>query len=546
LKYPPLLTTTTSNINRFYRLAKVSFFFYFLIASICWGMFSVWEAQKELDEKTQTAESVIRLFVEDSQKELQALVNRTSLQCDAKQTSFLRTQTFQSKYAKELSLIKYGDNGLLSVYCTNLGPISIPIWRSIQKRLETSDKRFTMSYTKAKLTGQKSLFSFMIDESGVGANSVIPADLLVNELRNVLDESTVFRLFVLNRSLYYSPILSGTKDDLMVDFDRVWDHTKTSFLNHNLSIDIAITSEQIYKKRSSNVVLFLIIWIESATVTYLGLLWDREEVHSFKRYLKAAITNDEMTLHYQPIVDVRNGSIPKVEALLRWESERYGFVPPITIVEKASELGLMQELTQMVFNKVIDFLRRNDEKLKNTVININIDRGSFLNSCFIDSVTKTMNETPSLIGRIGFEVTENNNFNENEMLLALEQFYRLEACGINLSVDDFGTGYSGLDFLRQFPYETLKIDKVFITHLGHERVTSLILDYVVKLAKELDMNLIAEGVETHTQLEAINEMGIYLIQGYYFSKPLEETAFLEWFENSSNNKGKSQGKVALS
>ncbi len=537
MKYSPLLITSL-NLNRFYRTARVSFCFYFFLVLGCWGAFSVWEAHKLLDEKTRSAKTIIDLFIEAHQKELLTLVNRPSLQCDDEQMSYLRSQTFLSKYAKELSLFKYNEHSRLAVYCTNLGPITIPIWRTIQKRLETNDSHFTIAYTKAKLTGQKSLFSFVLGDHGIGANSVIPADLLVEELRKELDESAVFRLFVVNRALHYSPMLSGSREDDIKLFEGFWRSSNTAFLNHDLTLEVAITSDHIFKHLMDNAVLFFIIWIASASMTHLGVFWYREDVHSFKRYLKAAIDDNEMELYYQPIVDIRDSSVPKVEALLRWNSARYGAMTPVTIVDKATELFLVQELTEMVFLKAVDFLHRNREKLGKTIVSINIDRGSFLNSHFVDKVVLTMKEMPSLKGCIGFEITENNKFDENAMLLALTQFHRLKECGINLSVDDFGTGYSGLDFLRQFPYEALKIDKVFITDLGHERVTNLILDYVVKIANELKMDLIAEGVETETQLNTVTDMGIHLIQGYYFSKPLNEALFLEWFKKHNQYKGK--------
>ncbi|MCZ2721313.1 EAL domain-containing protein [Marinomonas sp. 15G1-11] len=530
MSHSPLFTTSSS-LGRFYQTTTSSLFYFFFIIVTCWGMFSLWETHRELEQKTQQAIFTIDRFLSSNKTELHSLVEREAPLCDESQINALRSKTFMSPYAKELSLMQYGEDGRLSVYCTNLGEMTIPVWRTIQKRLEINKDRFTLAYTKAKLTGQKSLFSFYVNERGLGANSVIPADLLIKELQNELNNGIVFRLFIVNRALHRSPSLDSVEENLLENFPGIWDVSRHSFLSNELRLELGITTDYFIDRLWANTILFLIVWIACASVTHLLLLWYRDYLHSFRRYLKAAIEQDDMELHYQPIVDVYHQTTPKVEALLRWSSDRFGSVSPIIIVEKAVEFGLMQRLTQMVFSKVVDFLIRNEKRLPSIMVNINIDRGSFLNSEFIDMVSKVMKANPFLIGRIGFEVTENNNFNNEEMQLALRQFQRLKACGIGLSVDDFGTGYSGLDFLRQFPYETLKIDKIFVKHIGQDRVTNQILDYVIKLAQELDMSLVAEGVETKEQLDTITSMGIHSIQGYYFSRPLSETAIIEWLAN---------------
>ncbi|WP_191602219.1 EAL domain-containing protein [Marinomonas algicola] len=539
--YSPLMIGSSS-LSRFYKTIATSLSYYFFFILFCWGVFSLWETQRELENRSHYAALIIERFLTSHKDELASLIVDPTESCNGSTVDFLRKKTFQSPYAKELSLIKYNEDKQLSVFCTNMGEMDILIWKTIQKRLEKNSENFTISYTEAKLTGEPSLFGFYLNGRGYGSNSVMPSGLLIKEILSELKNDVVFRFHIGKKLLYSSPVLLDIGTDPIERSDGIWSASTHQFLNKEIRLESAITTDYLIGRLWSNSILFLFIWIACASVTQLVLLWYREYFHSFRRYLKVAIENHEMELHYQPIIDVLNKKTLKVEALLRWNSERFGYVSPILVVEKAIEYSLMVNLTNMVFAKAVQFVLRNDKNCADIMVNINIDRESFLNVDFINQVVVTMEANPALIGRIGFEVTENNGFNDEEMKVALTQFQRLKRCGIGLSIDDFGTGYSGLDFLRQFPFEVLKIDKVFIQNLSNDKVTTQILEHVITLAQELDMALVAEGVETEEQLSLVTAMGIHCIQGYYFSKPLPEERILEWLVNQ----GRDLKTVALS
>lgn len=122
----------------------------------------------------------------------------------------------------------------------------------------------------------------------------------------------------------------------------------------------------------------------------------------------------------------------------------------------------------------------------------------------------------------------------------VSRFEHIKALGIGLSVDDFGTGYSGLDFLRRFPYDTLKLDQVFIANLKDDQFTRQVLTSITILAKELGMKLVAEGVEREDQLEAVRLLGVDRVQGYYFCRPLPKDQIITWIarNNSIENAAK--------
>ena len=131
-------------------------------------------------------------------------------------------------------------------------------------------------------------------------------------------------------------------------------------------------------------------------------------------------------------------------------------------------------------------------------------------------------------------MTETSALNAIDLPIMVSRFEHIKALGVHLSVDDFGTGYAGLDFLRRFPYDTLKLDQIFIASLKDDQFTRQILTSVTKLAKELNMKLVAEGVEREDQLNAVRELGVDRVQGYYFCRPLPKEQVIAWIEGQAS------------
>lgn len=143
---------------------------------------------------------------------------------------------------------------------------------------------------------------------------------------------------------------------------------------------------------------------------------------------------------------------------------------------------------------------------------------------------------------IAFEITENGDFTDHELNMVERNFQLLSQAGIRLLVDDFGTGYSGLNFVRQFHFDTLKIDRVFVKNLGHEPHLNNLLMSMLQLAQSLDMQVIVEGVETQEQLDILRELGVDYIQGYLYSKPLPAREFVDYM---AGNEQESEGQLSL-
>lgn len=222
-----------------------------------------------------------------------------------------------------------------------------------------------------------------------------------------------------------------------------------------------------------------------------------------------------------------------MEALIRWHSPYHGNVSPPFIVEMSEKLGLIDELTWMVIRKVGDFYREYPAQLSGISISVNVDRHSLLKQEFAGTLAHILTEYPELKDRLVLEVTETSVLNAVDLPIMVSRFEHIKTLGVSLSVDDFGTGYAGLDFLRRFPYDTLKLDKVFTDSLQDDQFTCQVLTSMTKLAKELNMELVAEGVEREDQLEAVRALGVDRVQGFYFCRPLPRQNVIAWLEQNT-------------
>ena len=238
--------------------------------------------------------------------------------------------------------------------------------------------------------------------------------------------------------------------------------------------------------------------------------------------LKNAIENDEMYLMYQPQVDMEANSIIGFEALLRWNNIRLGFVSPTEFIPIAEKAGSMIKIGDWVVAAVcskINELKKAECKFGS--ISLNISPLQFRRPNFIDSLVNTCAENGVAHESLIIEITEGTlldlqNERVNDLNLLIEK-------GFRIAIDDFGTGYSSLNYLSKLPVDSLKIDKSFIDNIEDEK-NRAVVKCIIELSRMLGYDVIAEGVETIEQLETLMEMGCSKIQGYYFSKPVDDHA----------------------
>ncbi len=264
----------------------------------------------------------------------------------------------------------------------------------------------------------------------------------------------------------------------------------------------------------------------------LALFSEDMKVAAFLRFtlesdLRRAIGEDEMNMCYQPIIDVKRRAVVKAEALLRWPHASRGAVPPPEFISLAEETGLIVPLTRRVLEKVCaDLLRLEHRLAADFRISINLSGVNFMDAQLIPTVREVLAMTGVAPSRLEFELTETVLMRDLDHATAI--LTQLRDMGVRVAVDDFGTGYSSLAYLRRLAVDALKIDRSFVNELDDGQGVAIV-EAVIGLAHSLGLEVVAEGVETVAQLDALIRRGCHLIQGYLFAMPMSCAALADMF-----------------
>jgi diguanylate cyclase (GGDEF)-like protein/PAS domain S-box-containing protein len=235
--------------------------------------------------------------------------------------------------------------------------------------------------------------------------------------------------------------------------------------------------------------------------------------------LRRAVMQKDFVLHYQPQVDLESGEIIAVEALVRWNTEG-GLVMPGDFIPLAEETGLINELGEWVLREGCRQARDwQDRGLPRRRMAINLSARQFADRGFLDMVTRVLAETGLDPTCLELEITESQVMRETGGMISL--LGQLSEMGMQLAIDDFGTGYSSLSYLNRLPIQKLKIDQSFVRDITVDPNDTAIVVAIINMAKSLELDTIAEGVETAGQLALLRSKGCRVGQGYYFSPPLE-------------------------
>lgn len=482
-----------------------------------------WYLLDDLEHRTQTAQQVLDNQMQEIFVELKEVANQATFFCDKEDVKRLQKATFYSPTFKEYGLF----NQNYKLYCSNVGPIDITLYSTVIERLKSSQDRKTVSLTQSNTLNEPTFFAFYQRQDGLGVNGLAPPRIFSLYIDQVLRPDYHYLLTIgknaidsrrdaPHNSLFDSPNV------------RVMAENTATLEGWSLTLKVFLPVALYWQYCLLLLPFMIVSWLVLFAVFYIGTLLWHHYLHSLHHCIKRAIQRNEMEVYYQPIVSLQKDKPHELEALIRWRSERHGQVSPLTIVDTANQLGLMEELTWMVIRQVGDFYREHHATLEDIKTAVNVDRFSLLKDSFAPALAELIHQYPELNGRLGLEVTETSALNDTELPLMVSQFEHLKKIGVSLSVDDFGTGYSGLDFLRRFPYDTLKLDQVFVASLKDDYFSRQILTSVTKLAKELGMELIAEGVERLDQLEAVQMLGVDRVQGYFFCRPLPREQVITW------------------
>ena len=260
---------------------------------------------------------------------------------------------------------------------------------------------------------------------------------------------------------------------------------------------------------------------------------EERDQHSQRRItlmssLHQAIDHGQLVLHYQPKVDCKTKRVIGCEALARWQHPQYGLVPPAEFIPLVEHTGLAKPFTRWVFSEALAECRRWHDNGYDLAVCVNVAARSLHDPELPDMVADALATQRAQPFWLGMEITESSMMVEPER--AREILIRLHHMGIDISIDDFGTGYSSLGYLRQLPVSEVKIDRSFVLNMLEDPNDYRIVSATIRLAQDLGMKAVGEGIETREVWETLCESGCDQAQGYYVSRPLPAQTLRSWLQ----------------
>ncbi|MGB7519562.1 MAG: EAL domain-containing protein, partial [Spirulinaceae cyanobacterium] len=234
--------------------------------------------------------------------------------------------------------------------------------------------------------------------------------------------------------------------------------------------------------------------------------------------LYTALENSEFEIHYQPQVELKTGKIVGAEALLRWHHPELGSISPTEFIPIAEETGWIIPIGEWVLKKACQQLQKWTEEVGSFRVAVNLSARQFSQESLRETIAQILQQTDIKPEFLELEITESLLMQDiDNAIITLRELRKL---GITISIDDFGTGYSSLGYLKQFPFNNLKIDRCFVRNINLDDKDIAITKAIINMAHNLNLKVIAEGVETQEELDFLREHKCDEIQGYFFSRPV--------------------------
>jgi diguanylate cyclase (GGDEF)-like protein len=320
-----------------------------------------------------------------------------------------------------------------------------------------------------------------------------------------------------------------TRDDVVVIASKILDKLATPFVidGHELFVGASIGIAT-YPEAGDSVEAL----IQSADIAMYDVkgrgkngyqFFSDEMNHKFstrlslERELRNALTSGQLRVYYEPQVDLHDGKIVGVEALVRWQHPRHGLIPPNDFLPVAEETGLITQIDEWVqaraFEEVASWRRTG---LGDVRLSVNMTAPQIEQESFLERFLTILEGSGLDAHKVKLEITENTIMQDMEVIVP--KLRKLKKEGVTIAIDDFGTGYSSLSYLQQFPVNTLKIDRSFVGDIRADEGDASIINAIVAMARGLKLDIIAEGVETRSQLRYLRSQGCREVQGYFFSR----------------------------
>ncbi|ELK42486.1 diguanylate cyclase/phosphodiesterase domain-containing protein [Brevibacillus agri BAB-2500] len=237
--------------------------------------------------------------------------------------------------------------------------------------------------------------------------------------------------------------------------------------------------------------------------------------------LQEALPLQQLSLHYQPQFETGSGNVRGFEALLRWNHPHFGPISPTEFIPLAEETGLIYSIGDWVIQTACQKNKQIQEKyMSNSVMSVNLSGLQLQDSLFFDRVCGILQQTALSPQSLELELTERDRISLKDR--RIDSLKRFAHHGIKIVLDDFGTEYSSLEYITTLPLSTIKIDRSFVTHINNHYEGTVLVEWIISLARKLGFTVVAEGIETYEQLHTLQKWKCDFVQGYLLSKPLHE------------------------
>ena len=318
------------------------------------------------------------------------------------------------------------------------------------------------------------------------------------DLRKVLDD-ILDNLFVGDLSKAKARLKMGVYQNVSKNIPIETRFDRACFalnkINNNLIDNIAIYDSKLHEKE----------------------VFEEQLIDDFKQ----AIEHKEFLVYYQPKFFIQKDTpeLTSAEALVRWNHKKLGMIPPSIFIPLFEENGLIQELDNYVWNETAKQIKIWKDKYNKSIkVSVNVSRIDIYDPNLIDKLEKIVSENKLSHNELILEITESAYTSDVDIII--NRINELKDLGFIIEMDDFGTGYSSLNMISSLPLDALKLDMVFIKEAFNDKKDTKIIELIINLAKKLSLKVVAEGVETLEQLDALKDLGCDIVQGYYYSKPI--------------------------
>lgn len=363
---------------------------------------------------------------------------------------------------------------------------------------------------------------------------------LMKQVKNYLAENRHGMLFR-NGEVEYSVIFKGSRDGFLRLTSEIRDRFRNPWKIGSVEVMLNVSISAIPSKEASNhpeelleLVKYFMYEMKKQGEGNL-IIVDKKEIkkkaerESIEKALKRAIEREEVQVYYQPIYCNKSGYYTCAEALVRIKDENNRFIPPEIFIPIAEQNGWILRLGSIVFEKVCRFIKENRLQDRGIhYIEVNLSVVQCMQDNLADKFLEIMRAYDISPGFINLEITETAASNSENVLI--HNMNQLMQQGTTFSLDDYGSGYANLNYITFLPFHLIKLDKEIVWAYFRNPRAKVVLESAITMIKHLGMKIVAEGVESMEQYAVMQKLGVDYIQGFYFSKPVDEVSFLKMFE----------------